>query len=71
AVVVVVPMGRAPWTGRPEQAHDDAIVAESMRRCDVIRFAARPVPTLSGGEQARAWSTRSCGSSSRRSASPR
>ncbi|MFG1847426.1 heme ABC transporter ATP-binding protein [Micromonospora carbonacea] len=54
AVVDVVRMGRAPWVGRPEQAYDDAVVAESMRRCDVLRFAARPFPTLSGGEQARA-----------------
>ncbi|WP_244253620.1 heme ABC transporter ATP-binding protein [Micromonospora antibiotica] len=54
AVVEVVRMGRAPWAGRPEEAHDDAVVAETMRRCDVIRFAARPFPSLSGGEQARA-----------------
>ncbi|MFC8845974.1 MULTISPECIES: heme ABC transporter ATP-binding protein [unclassified Micromonospora] len=54
AVVDVVRMGRAPWAGRPEEAHDEAIVAETMRRCDVVRFAGRPFPTLSGGEQARA-----------------
>lgn len=54
AVVDVVRMGRSPWAGRPEEAHDDAVVAETMRRCDVIRFAARPFPSLSGGEQARA-----------------
>ncbi|MFI9639282.1 heme ABC transporter ATP-binding protein [Micromonospora sp. NPDC051925] len=53
AVVEVVRMGRAPWAGRPEEAHDDAIVAETMRHCDVIRFAARSLPSLSGGEQAR------------------
>ncbi|GHJ07285.1 hemin import ATP-binding protein HmuV [Micromonospora humidisoli] len=52
-VVEVVRMGRSPWAGRPEEAHDDAVVAETMRRCDVIRFAARPFPSLSGGEQAR------------------
>ncbi|MEH1017246.1 ATP-binding cassette domain-containing protein [Micromonospora sp. CPCC 206060] len=50
----VVRMGRAPWTGRPEEERDDAIVAEALRRCDVARFATRPYPSLSGGEQARA-----------------
>ncbi|MEH1031354.1 heme ABC transporter ATP-binding protein [Micromonospora profundi] len=49
-----VRMGRAPWAGRPEEEQDDAIVAEAMSRCDVARFAARPYPSLSGGEQARA-----------------
>ncbi|GGM18728.1 heme ABC transporter ATP-binding protein [Micromonospora yangpuensis] len=50
----VVRMGRAPWAGRPEEADDDVVVAETMRRCDITRFAARPYPSLSGGEQARA-----------------
>ncbi|WP_434741399.1 heme ABC transporter ATP-binding protein [Micromonospora sp. SH-82] len=50
----VVRMGRAPWTGRPEEEHDDAVVAETMARCDIARFAARTYPSLSGGEQARA-----------------
>ncbi|MFI1195110.1 heme ABC transporter ATP-binding protein [Micromonospora sp. NPDC020750] len=49
----VVRMGRAPWAGRPEQRRDDEIVAEALRRCDVAGFAARPYPSLSGGEQAR------------------
>ncbi|MEV8510899.1 heme ABC transporter ATP-binding protein [Dactylosporangium sp. NPDC051484] len=50
----VVRMGRAPWAGRPEQEHDDSIVADALQRCDIVQFAARPYPALSGGEQARA-----------------
>ncbi|MFD6694008.1 heme ABC transporter ATP-binding protein [Micromonospora aurantiaca (nom. illeg.)] len=50
----VVRMGRAPWAGRPEREQDDAVVADVLERCDVARFAARPYPALSGGEQARA-----------------
>jgi ABC-type hemin transport system ATPase subunit len=50
----VVRMGRAPWAGRPEQQHDDEVVADVLARCDVARFATRPYPALSGGEQARA-----------------
>ncbi|MEV6519315.1 heme ABC transporter ATP-binding protein [Micromonospora chalcea] len=50
----VVRMGRAPWAGRPERDQDDAVVADVLDRCDVARFAARPYPALSGGEQARA-----------------
>ncbi|MEW2379665.1 heme ABC transporter ATP-binding protein [Micromonospora sp. NPDC047812] len=49
----VVRMGRAPWAGRPEQERDDAVVADVLRRCDATRFADRPYPALSGGEQAR------------------
>lgn len=49
----VVRMGRAPWAGRPEQEHDDSVVADVLVRCDVARFAQRPYPALSGGEQAR------------------
>ncbi|MFD6717877.1 hemin ABC transporter ATP-binding protein [Micromonospora sp. TSRI0369] len=50
----VVRMGRAPWAGRPERDQDDAVVADVLDRCDIARFAARPYPALSGGEQARA-----------------
>ena len=50
----VVRMGRAPWAGRPERDRDDAVVADVLERCDIARFAARPYPALSGGEQARA-----------------
>ncbi|MER7420590.1 heme ABC transporter ATP-binding protein [Micromonospora peucetia] len=53
AVDEVVRMGRAPWAGRPEQERDDVIVADVLERCDVARFADRPYPSLSGGEQAR------------------
>ncbi|MFG1888808.1 heme ABC transporter ATP-binding protein [Micromonospora sp. NPDC049051] len=49
----VVRMGRAPWAGRSEQGDDDEVVADVLGRCDVTRFADRPYPSLSGGEQAR------------------
>ncbi|MEU8263405.1 heme ABC transporter ATP-binding protein [Micromonospora sp. NPDC048999] len=50
----VVRMGRAPWAGRPEQEHDETVVTDALQRCDIARFATRPYPALSGGEQARA-----------------
>lgn len=49
----VVAMGRAPWAGRPESADDEDAVAEAMRLTETTRFAGRPFPALSGGEQAR------------------
>ena len=52
-VAQVVEMGRAPWAGTPLEDDDEAAVAEAMRRTDVERFAHRPYPRLSGGEQAR------------------
>ncbi|MFC0531854.1 heme ABC transporter ATP-binding protein [Phytohabitans kaempferiae] len=52
-VADVVAMGRAPWAGTPRQAEDTEAVADAMRQADVERFAARPFPSLSGGEQAR------------------
>jgi iron complex transport system ATP-binding protein len=51
---VVVRMGRAPWVGTDAEDEDDRIVAESMRRADVMGLAHRSFPTLSGGEKARA-----------------
>jgi iron complex transport system ATP-binding protein len=51
----VVAMGRAPhqdgWMR--ERAEDRAAVDEAMARCDLASVAARPVETLSGGEQRR------------------
>ncbi|MGA3486906.1 heme ABC transporter ATP-binding protein [Micromonosporaceae bacterium DT55] len=49
----VAQMGRAPWSGLPESAGDDEIVADALRRTDVAQFAERPFTALSGGEQAR------------------
>ena len=51
----VVTMGRAPHQGawmRPTE-HDEAIVAEALKRCDLIELAGRPAHALSGGEQKR------------------
>lgn len=49
----VVRMGRAPWRGKPEAEHDDALVAQAMRDVDVTHLADRDVTTLSGGERGR------------------
>jgi iron complex transport system ATP-binding protein len=49
----VIRMGRAPWTGRPEAADDEAAVAEAMKWTETAAFEERPFPALSGGEQAR------------------
>lgn len=49
----VVEMGRAPWRGTPAEETDDAVVAASMARADVVHLAHRRFPTLSGGEKAR------------------
>ena len=51
--VDVVRMGRAPWARRPEEDLDDVVVADAMRRTDVLGLADRSFPTLSGGEKAR------------------
>jgi iron complex transport system ATP-binding protein len=52
----MVGMGRYPHLGpwRREGADDRHAVEESMRRCDVLQFADRPISTLSGGERQRA-----------------
>ncbi len=52
-VAEVVELGRAPWRGRPEEDHDEAVVLEAMASTDVGHLAARTFPTLSGGEKAR------------------
>ncbi|MFI5935290.1 heme ABC transporter ATP-binding protein [Actinoplanes sp. NPDC051494] len=49
----VVRMGRAPWHGRPESDDDETVVADAMARTGTTAFAHRPLPALSGGEQAR------------------
>ena len=50
----MVEMGRAPWAGQPEEADDERRVVESMAATDVSHLAERTVPSLSGGERARA-----------------
>ena len=49
----VVQMGRSPWHRTAREDDDERVVSESMQRADVVEFAARLYPTLSGGEQAR------------------
>lgn len=47
-------MGRAPYLrGRAEGEHDHAIAQEALAQTETAMFADRPLPTLSGGEQAR------------------
>lgn len=50
----VVEMGRAPWRRRPEETDDDEAITEALREVDLSDFAPRPLPSLSGGERARA-----------------
>ncbi|MEV0248684.1 heme ABC transporter ATP-binding protein [Nocardia sp. NPDC050712] len=49
----VVTMGRAPWARTERRAEDDALIAGALAAADVAHLAARPFPTLSGGERAR------------------
>jgi iron complex transport system ATP-binding protein len=51
----IVALGRLPHTGllRPLAARDHAAVDEALARTDTLPLAARPVGTLSGGEQQR------------------
>jgi len=50
----VVRMGRAPWLGTPAEDADEERVGSALREADVAHLAERSVPTLSGGERARA-----------------
>ncbi|GAA2234396.1 heme ABC transporter ATP-binding protein [Herbiconiux moechotypicola] len=50
----VVEMGRAPWQGTPRDLDDDRVVEESIELTEMTRFRDRAVPSLSGGERARA-----------------
>ncbi|MEU5884952.1 heme ABC transporter ATP-binding protein [Spirillospora sp. NPDC047279] len=52
-VADVVRMGRTPWAGTELEDADDDAVAAAMRDADVLDFADRRFPSLSGGEQAR------------------
>lgn len=50
----VVEMGRAPWQRTEREDDDDDAIAEAKRVTDIERFGPRQVPSLSGGERARA-----------------
>lgn len=49
----VVEMGRAPWAGHGDPGDDDRVIRDALERTDVTHLAARPFPSLSGGEKAR------------------
>lgn len=49
----VVRMGRSPWAGTEREGEDSRVIRASLREADVVAFARRRVPTLSGGERAR------------------
>lgn len=53
SVTEVVAMGRSPWAGTPAAAQDAAVVAETLRQCEIEEFAHRSFLELSGGERAR------------------
>ncbi|GAA3669227.1 heme ABC transporter ATP-binding protein [Microbacterium marinilacus] len=50
----VVEMGRAPWRRTEREDDDEAAVDDALRQTDIERFRPRHVPSLSGGERARA-----------------
>ncbi|MEZ3161391.1 heme ABC transporter ATP-binding protein [Microbacterium sp. BWT-B31] len=50
----VVRMGRAPWARTPLEDDDDAAVAAALEVTDIVALAHRGLPSLSGGERARA-----------------
>ncbi|KQW08333.1 hemin ABC transporter ATP-binding protein [Leifsonia sp. Root4] len=50
----VVEMGRAPWRGTAAEDDDERMIAEAMALTDITALASRSVPSLSGGERARA-----------------
>jgi iron complex transport system ATP-binding protein len=59
-VLDYVLLGRTPYIpllGR-ESAADVAIVEQTLRQLDLVRFARRPLETLSGGEQQRVFLAR-------------
>lgn len=50
----VVEMGRAPWRRTPREEDDNAAIAEAIDAADIGHLGHRRVPSLSGGERARA-----------------
>ncbi|MBM7464364.1 heme ABC transporter ATP-binding protein [Microbacterium dextranolyticum] len=53
-VAEVVRMGRAPWARTPAEGDDDIAVADALAATDLTGLAHRTLPSLSGGERARA-----------------
>lgn len=49
----VVAMGRAPWTGLPQQLEDDDAIAKAIAATEVEHLVGRRFLQLSGGERAR------------------
>lgn len=54
AVGDIAAMGRAPWIGTEREDDDQAAVEAALAETGMTSFADRLLPTLSGGEQARA-----------------
>lgn len=50
----VVEMGRAPWRRTPLEDDDNEAIAEAIAAADIAHLGNRRVPSLSGGERARA-----------------
>lgn len=50
----VVRMGRAPWAGTARASGDDGAIDAALAATEMLGLADRAVPTLSGGEAARA-----------------
>lgn len=53
-VAQIVEMGRAPWARTPQQDDDKDAIARALADADVTHLADRVIPSLSGGERARA-----------------
>lgn len=50
----VVEMGRTPWARTPREDDDETVVAAALAATDVEHLGDRRIPSLSGGERARA-----------------
>lgn len=50
----VVEMGRAPWRRTPLEDEDNEAISEAITATDISHLGHRRVPSLSGGERARA-----------------
>ncbi len=49
----VVAMGRAPWSGLPQQLEDDDAISKAISATEVAHLVGRRFSQLSGGERAR------------------
>lgn len=50
----VVEMGRAPWRRTPREEDDNSAISDAISAADIAHLGNRRVPSLSGGERARA-----------------